>query len=193
MSSEASSGAKQSVDFSGVRFVFLDRDGVVNRSAPDGGYITAWSNLEVLPGVDRAIASLNRTNRKAIVVTNQRAVALGHMTESELIDIHDRLKTQLSSRGARLDAIYYCPHDIDQCSCRKPATGMFERAFQDFPEASPQNSVMIGDSYTDMLAGASLKMKTILITRAADADACSLNLANATAASLLEAVETFLL
>ena len=183
---------KKATDFSSVNFVFLDRDGVINRKAPEGAYVTSWDDFELLPGVERAVASLNQSQRKVIVVTNQRAVALGLVSESELLTIHEHLKAHLLSFGAHIDAIYYCPHDLGQCNCRKPETGLFKRAFSEWSDACPENSVMIGDSYSDMLAGASMRMKTILIHDEMHSDCRLLDLANASAPSLFEAVESYL-
>jgi D-glycero-D-manno-heptose 1,7-bisphosphate phosphatase len=180
------------VDFHRIRFVFLDRDGIINRKAPSGAYVTSWEEFHIIPGVEQAIASLNQTRRKVMVVTNQRAIALGKISESELLSIHEKLASHLRSFEARIDAIYYCPHDIGQCDCRKPKTGLFQRAFGDYHEASSANSVMIGDSYSDMKAGASMGMKTILITDGSPADSAALELADASARSLLEAVESYL-
>jgi D-glycero-D-manno-heptose 1,7-bisphosphate phosphatase len=186
--------AKQrEMDFSNVNTVFIDRDGVINRKAPNGAFVTSWDEFEMLPGVEPAIASLNRTQRAVIVVTNQRAIALGRMSELELIAIHEKLKARLEGYGARLDSIYYCPHDVGECSCRKPATGLFDRAFREFPGACPENSVMIGDSYSDMLAGARMGMRTIFIAEGSNSDSCSLELADASANSLAEAVQAYLL
>ena len=107
----------------GIQYVFLDRDGVINRKLPEGRYVTRWEEFELLPGVAETIAGWNRLGRRVILVSNQRGVALGLMTETELQRIHDRLRAQLARDGARLDAIYYCPHHRDECECRKPRTG----------------------------------------------------------------------
>ena len=193
MSDDVPLGTKNRGDFSDVRFVFLDRDGVINRKAPSGAYVISWDQFELLPGVERAIADLNKAHRRVIVVTNQRGVALGRISEPDLLSIHEKLKIHLGSSEAHVDSIYYCPHDVGQCGCRKPGTGLFQRAFHDFPDARPGHSVMIGDSYSDMLAGAAMGMKTILITETRHPDGRALELANACARSLLEAVTRYLL
>ena len=174
-----------------IKFVFLDRDGVINRKAPDGAYITSWQECLVLPGVERAIALLNQSRRKVIVVTNQRGIALGRYSETQLKSIHDSLKTHLHSFGAHLDAIYFCPHDYGQCRCRKPATGLFEEAFRDFPEACGANSVMIGDSDSDILAGARIGMKTILIADEPRSSNTMTAPPSAVGRSLIEIVEKY--
>jgi D-glycero-D-manno-heptose 1,7-bisphosphate phosphatase len=154
--------------FEGIRFVFLDRDGVINRKAAAGDYITSWEEMELLPGAARALARLRASLRKLIVVTNQRGIALGRLSEPDLLSIHEKLQCQLRSHGAELDAIYYCPHDLDGCDCRKPRTGMFKVAFRDFPEAKPENSVMIGDSDSDITAGIRMGMRTIRVGETMD-------------------------
>jgi D-glycero-D-manno-heptose 1,7-bisphosphate phosphatase len=192
MSGVPTSPAEDTTSFSAIKFVFLDRDGVINRKAPDGEYVTSWQDIQILSGAERAIALLNRAGRKVIVVTNQRGIALGRYSESDLFSIHEKLHAHLGSFGAHLDAIYYCPHDHGQCTCRKPEIGMFEKAFRDFPEARPQNSVMIGDSNSDIVAGASAGMKTILITDKPSTGGALAAQPSASGRSLLEVVETYM-
>jgi D-glycero-D-manno-heptose 1,7-bisphosphate phosphatase len=192
MSAVPTSDAENRISFSDIKFVFLDRDGVINRKAPDGEYATSWQDIQILSGAERAIALLNLAGRKVIVVTNQRGIALARYSESDLFSIHEQLHAHLGSFGAHLDAIYYCPHDYGQCTCRKPGIGMFEQAFRDFPEARPQNSVMIGDSNSDIVAGASVGMKTILITDKPSTGGALVAQPSASGRSLLEVVETYL-
>jgi len=182
--------------FANIFYVFLDRDGIVNRKAPEGAYVTCWEQFHLLPGLEQAIARLNRSGRKVIVVTNQRGVALGHLTLVDLDDIHQRLRAHLAQHGAHLDAIYACPHDVGQCHCRKPDTGLFERAFADFPAARPDNSVMIGDSLSDIEAATRMGMASIFVAgdpshQKPGAERAA-QLATATAASLLDCVDRHL-
>jgi len=157
------------MELTNIEFVFLDRDGVLNRKPPPGQFVTRWEDFELLPGVEEAIAILNRSGRKAIVVTNQRGVALGLYSLEELAEMHERLQARLAAAGGHLDGIYICPHDVGQCSCRKPLTGLFEQAFRDFPDACAANSVMIGDSLRDIEAGKKLGMRTVLVDDGEDA------------------------
>ena len=176
-----------------VRYVFLDRDGVLNRKMPEGVYVAEWAQFAWLPGAVEAVARMKRAGLTVIVVSNQRGIALGRITTMQLEGLHQKMQDELARNEARLDAIYYCPHDYGECHCRKPDTGLFEQAFQRFPQANAGNSVVIGDSLSDIQAGRRLDMKTIFIQGEPDrqkegADAAA-TLADAVAGSLLQAVE----
>jgi HAD superfamily hydrolase (TIGR01662 family) len=106
------------------------------------------------------------------------------------------LQQHLASHNAHIDAFYYCPHDRDECDCRKPKTGLFEQAFRDFPQASAENSAVIGDSLSDIEAARALHAPSILVlgdpeTRKPGIEKASA-LADARADSLREAVEKYL-
>lgn len=146
-----------------VRHVFLDRDGVINRKMPEGRYVASADELILLPGVASAIARLNQAGMKVIIVTNQRGVSLGLYSEEQLHTIHRHLRSLLADENAYIDAIYFCPHARDTCNCRKPLPGMFLQAFKDFPGAAPENSLLIGDSLTDIQAGVHLGIPTVLV------------------------------
>jgi D-glycero-D-manno-heptose 1,7-bisphosphate phosphatase len=187
----------KAMDHSLVRYVFLDRDGVLNRKMPEGAYVTDWTQFQWLAGADEAIARMNRAGLTVILVTNQRGIALGLYTHAQLEHIHANLQRHLSRHGARLDAIYYCPHNHGECNCRKPDIGLFEQAMQKFPQANAQNSMVIGDSLSDIQAGQRLGMKTVFIQGEADRQktgsaAAAAELADAVAGSLLQAVEMHL-
>jgi D-glycero-D-manno-heptose 1,7-bisphosphate phosphatase len=179
-----------------VRYVFLDRDGVLNRKMPEGAYVCDWAQFQWLPGAIEAVARMNRAGLTVILVSNQRGIALGLYTPEQLDLIHASMRSELAGHGARVDAIYYCPHDQGECHCRKPETGLFEQAWQRFPQANAQNSLLIGDSLSDIQAGHRLGMKTIFIDGEADRQkagaSVAAELADEVAGSLLEAVETHL-
>jgi D-glycero-D-manno-heptose 1,7-bisphosphate phosphatase len=184
------------MDAERVRYVFLDRDGVLNRKMPEGVYVSDWAQFQWLPGASEAIARMNRAGLTVIMVSNQRGIALGRLTVAQLELIHRNLQTYLAQHAARLDAIYYCPHDVDECHCRKPDIGLFEQAFKEFPGANALNSVAIGDSLSDIQAGRRTGMKTIFIEGEPDRQKAGATdapaLADAVAGSLLEAVEIHL-
>jgi D-glycero-D-manno-heptose 1,7-bisphosphate phosphatase len=134
---------------------------VINRNAPDGAYVTSIAQFELLPGVLDAIGLLGTLGVPIVIATNQRGVALGVLSQSELDGIHAALLAQISAAGGRIDAIYYCPHD-GGCNCRKPLPGMLIEAAAQLG-FDPQNAVMIGDREADMLAAAAVGARRILV------------------------------
>jgi D-glycero-D-manno-heptose 1,7-bisphosphate phosphatase len=148
---------------SGLRTVFLDRDGVINGKMPEGQYVTGWQHFELLPGVPETIARLNQTGLRVLVVTNQRGISLGLYTAQDVEAIHIQLQQTLASHGAHIDGFYFCPHGKHECNCRKPLPGLFEQAQAQFPEIEPATSLIIGDSLSDIEFGRNLGMRTIFI------------------------------
>jgi len=135
------------------RAAFLDRDGVINRKAGGGEYVTRWEDFHFLPKVAEGIALLNRAGWSVIVISNQRCVAKGLLTRQELESIHRRMCEELVAAGAKVDGIYYCPHEKEPaCECRKPAPGMLLTAAKEHQLDLPY-SWMIGDSASDVEAG----------------------------------------
>jgi D-glycero-D-manno-heptose 1,7-bisphosphate phosphatase len=145
---------------------FLDRDGTINVKPPEGEYVTRPEDLVLLPRAGEAIARLNAAGWRAIVVTNQRGVALRRMSEEDLSAVHTRLETELAAAGARLDGLYVCPHAEGVCDCRKPGTGLFTQARAEHPEVDFADSVVIGDSWRDMEAAAAIGARRVLVAPA---------------------------
>ena len=146
-----------------LRTVFLDRDGVINQKMPEGRFVTSPSEFHPLPGVHQAIARLNRAGLRVIVVSNQRGIALSLYQPSDVDTIHAAFQSELYAHAAHIDAFYFCPHDKNECTCRKPLAGLFEQAQADFPAIAGESSVMIGDSWSDIEFGRRLGMLTIFL------------------------------
>lgn len=171
--------------------VFLDRDGVINRKAPEGEYITRYEDLVILAGVAEAIRNLNHSGYRVLVVTNQRGVAKGRIAIPELDRIHQQLVCKLAQEGATIHHIYYCPHDLDQgCECRKPAPGMLIRGVKEF-RIAPRVSWMVGDSVSDVEAGHRAGCRTALVRANPSIANCDLR-ADIIAGNLSEAVQIIL-
>lgn len=142
--------------------VFLDRDGVLTR---EKSYVTSIEQLEIFLYARECIARLKRNGYYAIVITNQSGVARGFFSENELKRMNQCLIEQTG-----VDAVYYCPHYekgkvpeyAKKCNCRKPQTGMIERACQDFA-IDMAGSYMVGDRSSDILMGQKIGIKTILL------------------------------
>lgn len=146
-----------------IKTVFLDRDGVINRKPPEGDYVKYWEKFEFLPGAPEALRLLKEAGLRLIIVTNQRGIARGLMTERDLEEIHRRMQAELLRFRASVDAIYYCPHEEGTCDCRKPRDGLFRQAQRDFPDIDFARSAVIGDPLADMEVGTRLGCLTILI------------------------------
>jgi histidinol-phosphate phosphatase family protein len=181
---------------SGLHAVFLDRDGVLNEKLPEDRYVTSWSDFRVLPGVPEAIARLNRVGLRVFIVSNQRGIALGLYTASDVLSIHSAFQNLLKKNQARVDGFYFCPHDEGQCNCRKPLPGLFEQAVADFPEITAATSAMIGDSLPDIEFGRSLGMHVVYIEgnpeRQKLGARAAMELADLRSRSLAEAVDRLL-
>lgn len=138
------------------RAVFLDRDDTLIR---DVRYLSDPALIEPLEGAFDAVKIINNLGLPAIVVTNQSGIARGLFDEERLASIHERLLDLFRENGARIDAIYYCPHHPDgvveryrmECGCRKPAPGMLIRAGADFG-LDLERCFLIGDKAHDIEA-----------------------------------------
>jgi histidinol-phosphate phosphatase family protein len=103
---------------------------------------------------------------RVLVVSNQRGIALGLYTATDVENMHASLQNLLKTHGAHVDSFYFCPHDKKECNCRKPLPGLFEQAAAQFPDLAAETSVMIGDSLSDIEFGHRLGMKTVFIEAA---------------------------
>jgi len=144
--------------------LFLDRDGVINKKI-EGDYVRSWDQFEFLPGVFEALQNLSKIFGRIIIVTNQRGIGRGFMTEKDLQDIHSKMLAEFSKYNIQIHAIYYCPHDYEkeECNCRKPKIGMALQAKKDFPDIDFEKSFMVGDSEEDMKFGRTLGMITVYL------------------------------
>jgi D-sedoheptulose 7-phosphate isomerase len=149
----------------GRKAVFIDRDDTVAKDVP---YCSRPEDLKVFPGVGRSIKSLNDAGYLVILVTNQSGVARGYFTLQTLERIHDKLRSDIATDGARIDAIYFCPHHPDdRCSCRKPQLGLIEQAMRDF-DIDIAGSFVIGDSEHDVEMGRRAGCRTFLVKEGQD-------------------------
>jgi D-glycero-D-manno-heptose 1,7-bisphosphate phosphatase len=145
----------------GRNYVLLDRDGVINRDLP--GSVCSTSEFELLPGAAQAIAALNRKGYHVLVITNQACVGRGDLTPAGLDSIHQLMQRQIAEHGGRIEGIYVCPHvDADNCDCRKPRSGLVDRARKDhgFERAA---TWMLGDSERDIDAALNAGCRAALV------------------------------
>jgi D-glycero-D-manno-heptose 1,7-bisphosphate phosphatase len=143
------------------RAVFLDRDGVINRSRVINGKPYPPLNLttmEILPGVAQALESLSNEGFLLIVITNQPDVARGTTSRATVEAINTYLAKRLP-----IDDIRTCFHDNqDGCDCRKPSPGALLAAAKQY-RVDLSQSYMVGDRWSDVEAGQRAGCQTIFI------------------------------
>lgn len=131
----------------GLPSVFLDRDGTL---IEDRGYAYRLADYVPIPGAFEAVRLLRTAGFAVIVVSNQSGVGRGYFTRDVLERFETHLRTDFAAQGAPLDALYSCPHAPEAgCACRKPATGMLERARADH-DLDFARSWVIGDKAIDL-------------------------------------------
>lgn len=147
--------------------VFLDRDGTIVVHEP---YLSSPDQLKLLPNTSHGIRLFKEHGYLIIVITNQSGIARGFFDEKRLTLIHRKLTGMLGNEGVVIDDLYYCPHHTEgiiehykvDCDCRKPKPGMILDAARKYHIDLTQ-SLMIGDSETDMLAGKNAGCRCVLI------------------------------
>jgi D-glycero-D-manno-heptose 1,7-bisphosphate phosphatase len=141
------------------RAAFIDRDGVIN---VDAAYVYRVEDFVFLPGAIEALRQLQRAGYLIVVITNQSGIARGMYTEDDYQRLTLHMQSQLAAAGVHLSAVEYCPHlpdaDIEvyrqDCSCRKPGTGMLLRAALAL-NIDLSASILVGDRASDIQAGRS--------------------------------------
>jgi D-glycero-D-manno-heptose 1,7-bisphosphate phosphatase len=146
--------------------VFVDRDGTLNRKAPEGSYVRTAEEVVLLDGVGPALSRLNKAGIPVYLVTNQRGVARGLMSLDDVSAVNARLSDLLAVSAAWVDGIYVCPHGEGECDCRKPQPGLLLRCAADHPALRLSHSVIIGDVESDIAAGLAAGTRTVLIADA---------------------------
>jgi len=147
--------------------VFLDRDGVINH---EEHLVYKLKDFKLIPQAASAIKKLNQANIPAIVVHNAAVVARNLCQPAQVDKLNQLMITQLASKKAFIDAIFYCPHHqaafnpkmIEDCQWRKPRPGMLKAAAKQF-KLNLAKSFIIGDTARDILAGQAVKATTILV------------------------------
>ncbi len=131
-----------------MKIIFVDRDGVINKDRPD--YVKSWSEFEFLPRSLDALRLLTLHGYSVIVITNQSVINRKLVTDAELQKMHDNMMAAVAAHGAKIEAIYYCPHvPEDGCDCRKPEPGLIHQARADYGH-DLSGTCMVGDSLKDI-------------------------------------------
>lgn len=149
-------GLRQSTNSMPRKALFMDRDGVIN---VNHGYVHTAEQTDWVPGIFELCATARDAGYALIVVTNQAGIARGYYSEADFLDYTRWMHGEFAERGLEILATLYCPHHPDaglgalrtECNCRKPAPGLFLAAIERF-DLSPDDSVMIGDKESDLIA-----------------------------------------
>ena len=142
--------------------LFLDRDGVINVEK-EGSYIFHYGEFVFYEGNREALRRCAEVFGHIVVVTNQRGVGKGMMTEADLQDIHDKMVAEIVLAGGRIDRIYYADSLDNAHPLRKPQPGMAFAAKQDLPGIDLGRSVMVGNNLSDMEFGRNAGMYTVFL------------------------------
>lgn len=142
------------------RFVILDRDGTI---IEERNYLSHPDQVKLIPQAANGLRHLARLGLGLVVVTNQSGIARGFFDLLRLEKIHIRMCELLIAEGVQLDGIYFCPHtDEDNCTCRKPRTGLVDKAVAEL-QFEPHASFVIGDKPCDINLGHSIGATTLLV------------------------------
>ena len=142
--------------------LFLDRDGVLNIEKKDD-YIKNVDEFIFYEGVKENFHWLNKKFKTIVIVTNQKGIGKGLMTENDLNSIHEHLNIELQKNNAIIHKFYFASSIENDSEFRKPNIGMAMQAKKDFPEIDFKNSVMVGNNLSDMEFGKRIGAKTVLV------------------------------
>ena len=148
------------------KFVLMDRDGVIN---VEKSYLYKIEDFEYEKNVIKGLKELRDLGYKFAIITNQSGIARGFYTEEDYLKLQDFIEKDLLKHGIKIEKSYFCPHHPNvndrygtQCNCRKPNTGNFELAIDEF-NIDTKNSFMIGDRSTDLIPAEKLGITPVLI------------------------------
>jgi D-glycero-D-manno-heptose 1,7-bisphosphate phosphatase len=132
--------------------IFLDRDGVLINNEQHY-YIWESSQLEFIDGVFENLHLLQQKGFQLFIVSNQGGISRGLYTKENISQLHEQLIQTFHKNQIIITDILYCPHhiDIEKCLCRKPQSLMIDKLMAKY-DLNPQESTMIGDSESDMIA-----------------------------------------
>jgi len=143
------------------RVVVLDRDGTI---VIDKHYLDDPDELEFLPNAAAGLRLLHAAGHRLVVVTNQSGVGRGRFSLARMHEVNARLEQMVVAAGARLEAVYSCPHSPDDCcSCRKPGTALMQQAAEELG-FEPSDTIVVGDKASDVELGVNVGAITMLVS-----------------------------
>jgi len=151
-----------------MQIIFLDRDGVINKYPGDFEYVKSWEEFHFLPKVKPALKELSNKGFKIFIISNQAGVSKGIYSQESLNQITQNMLKELARNNINITDVYYCIHrQEDNCSCRKPKTGLIDIAVAKIKKEGARidlsKSYLIGDTSRDIETGRAAGLKTILV------------------------------
>ncbi|MDD2915807.1 MAG: D-glycero-beta-D-manno-heptose 1,7-bisphosphate 7-phosphatase [Gallionella sp.] len=145
-----------------MNLIILDRDGVINYDSDQ--FIKKPEEWKPIPGSLEAIARLNQADYRVVVATNQSGIGRGLFDMSMLNAIHNKMHKACALVGARIDAVFFCPHTNDNgCDCRKPKSGMLEEIAARYNLNDLDGVPVVGDSLRDLQPAVVLGARPYLV------------------------------
>lgn len=145
-----------------MKLIILDQTGVINQSS--GTFIKTPDEWIAISGSLEAIARLTHAGYRVVIATNQSGIGRGLLDMATYNAINDKMYKAVNHAGGRIDAIFFCPHtNADKCSCRKPATGLFDEIMQRYG-VNLKNIMVVGDSLKDLQAAAVSAIPVLVLT-----------------------------
>lgn len=145
-----------------MKLAILDRDGTLNHGGAQG-FIGQPQEWVAVPGALEAVSRLNRAGWHVVIATNQPGLGRGLFGVIELNAVHARMHRELALAGARVEAVFYCPHAPEEiCSCRKPGAALFEQIAERYGAEGAQIWA-IGSGVDHLLAGQTLGAHLVFV------------------------------
>lgn len=149
--------------YSPAKFIFLDRDGVINRDST--AYVKSWDEFEFLPGSLAALKKLTAAGYRIIIITNQSIIGRKWILPETLEDIFTRMRGEIEAAGGRIHDVFFCPHTPeDGCDCRKPEIGLIEKAARTY-HIDLAATTLVGDSAKDILCARKAGCKQAVLVK----------------------------
>lgn len=135
-----------------TKLVILGRDGILNEYRE--AHVTAPEEWVPVPGALEAVARLNHAGWHVVVATNQAGIGRGMIDMAAINAVHMHMNQQLMAQGARIDAVFFCPHTPEEgCDCRKPRPGMMRDIARRYG-VDLRGVPLVGDTLRDLQAAA---------------------------------------
>jgi D-glycero-D-manno-heptose 1,7-bisphosphate phosphatase len=145
-----------------MKLAILDRDGTLNQRGAQG-FIGHPGDWVAVPGAMEAVSRLNRAGWHVVIATNEPGLGRGLFDVLELNAVHARMHRELAAVGARVDAVFYCPHAPDEeCRCRKPGPALFEQIAERYG-VEGRSIWAIGSGVEHLQAGSTLGAHLVLV------------------------------